>query len=101
MKKLVCLIAALVMCFTACGRNNADDMQNPTNDTNVTDNSNREEEKVNNDEMGNGTADDQDGILEDTSDGAKDGAQDIVDGAANATRDAMGGVKNAVDDMTK
>lgn len=90
MKRLICLMAALMMLtFTGCGRNNTKE-DNTTTD--------------------NGVVQDNDGIIDDNDnskneDGgivndAADGAQDVVDGAANAVDDAVGGVENAVDDMT-
>lgn len=87
MKKLICLLAALMMVFTACGNNDAGDN---TNDAK------------------NGVVEDRDGVIDEGNnnngdniiDDAADGAENIVDGAADMTKDAARGVGNAVDDMT-
>lgn len=82
MKKLICMLAAVMLLFTACGNRDAND------DTN------------------NGVVQDGDGIIEDNRnndsvmDDMADGANDVVDGAADAVDDAANGVENAVDDMT-
>lgn len=87
MKKLVCLMAAVVLLFTACGNDRMND--NMTN---------------------NGVVQDGDGVIDennknnttagDVASDAAEGAGDIVNGATDAVDDAVGGVENAVDDMT-
>ena len=87
MKKLICLLAAFVILFTACGEK---DMTNPpANDA------------------PNGVVTDGDGVIDENNDGndniiddAADGAADIVDGAADATKDVADGARNAARDMT-
>lgn len=84
MKALICLmVAALMVSFTGCGRNDAD---------------------KNNDAQ-NGVIQDGDGVIDESGDDnivddAADGANDIVDGATDVVDDAANGVENAVDDMT-
>ena len=78
------MVAALMVVFTACTNNNADD---------------------NNADTPNGTVQDGDGIIDENGndnivDDAADGANDIVDGATDVVDDAANGVENAVDDMT-
>ncbi len=98
MKKLICLLAAMMM-LTACsgGKDN-----NPANDGTVTDG-----DGVINEEMDNNKGTDAGDVAEDAMDGAgdvaedaADGAGDIVDGAADGAKDAARGVENAVGDMT-
>lgn len=85
MNKLICLmVAALMVVFTACTNNNADDNKADTP---------------------NGMVQDGDGIIDENGDDnivddAADGANDIVDGATDVVDDAANGVENAVDDMT-
>ncbi len=87
MKKLICLLAALMMVFTACGNNDATD---------------------NTGDAENGVVEDRDGVIDEENndtednivDDAADGAENIVDGAADMTKDAARGVGNAIDDMT-
>ena len=86
MKKLICLMAALMMIFTACGNNRGND----ANDTN---------------DAQNGVVQDGDGVIDENGDDnivddAADGAENVIDGATDAVDDAVGGVENAVDDMT-
>ena len=81
MKKLICMLAAVMLLFTACGNRDANDGTN------------------------NGVVQDGDGIIEDdrnnsVADDMADGANDVVDGATDAVDDAANGVENAVDDMT-
>ena len=86
MKKLICLVGALMLIFTACGNNAAEDNMNDARD---------------------GVVQDRDGIIDEdySADGnnivndAADGTKSLVDGAANATKDAIGGVENAADNM--
>lgn len=84
MKTLICLmVAALMVSFTACGRNDADN----GNDTS------------------NGVIQDGDGMIDESGednlmDDAADGADDLIDGATDVVDDAADGVENAVDDMT-
>ena len=99
MKKLLCLIFALTILTTACGRN--DDKGNGNAGNNEGNTTMTDKADKNNDEMGNGTADDGDGILNDAADGLAEGTQDITNGAKNVVDDAARGVQNTVDDMTK
>ena len=84
MKTLICLmVAALMVSFTACGRNDA----NKDKDTQ------------------NGVIQDSNGIIDENGDDniiddAANGANDVVDGATDMVDDAAKGVRNAVDDMT-
>lgn len=83
MKKLICLMAALMMIFTACGNNRGNDANDAQN----------------------GVVQDGDGVIDENGDDnivddAADGAEDVVDGATDVVDDAVGGVENAVDDMT-
>lgn len=85
MNKLICLmVAALMVVFTACTNNNADDNRTDTP---------------------NGMVQDSDGIINENKDNnivddAANGVNDIVDGATDVVDDAANGVENAVDDMT-
>jgi len=87
MKKLVCLMVALLMLtFTACGNNR----NNDANDKN---------------DAENGVVQDGDGVIDEKGDDnivddAVDGADDVVDGTTDVIDDAADGVENAVDDMT-
>ena len=83
MKKLVCLIAALMLLFTACGNNPADDGTVKDGDGVI-------------DESMSDNTPDTNGAVDDVA----DGANDLVDGAADATKDAVDGARNAMDDMT-
>ena len=87
MKKLICLLAAFIILFTACGENNKDNT--PADDA------------------PNGVVTDGDGVIDENNDGndniiddATDGAADIVDGAADATKEVADGARNAARDMT-
>ena len=78
------MVAALMVVFTACTNNNADD---------------------NNADTPNGVVQDSDGVIDENGndnivDNAANGANDIVDGATDVVDDAANGVQNAVDDMT-
>lgn len=86
MKRLICLLAALMVIFTACGGNNTN--ENP-------------------DDAKDGVVQDGDGVIDENNSGndniiddAADGAEDIVDGAADATKDVARGARGALDDMT-
>lgn len=78
------MVAALMVVFTACTNNKADDNKADTP---------------------NGMVQDGDGIIDENGDdnivdNAANGANDIVDGATDVVDDAANGVQNAVDDMT-
>lgn len=95
MKKLICLIAALMLIFTACGNNDAENNTAP--DGVVEDGDGIIDE--------NGTADNdtQTGVgdaVDDAADNVTDAADDVVDGASDAARSALDGMGNAARDMT-
>jgi len=98
MKKLICLLGALMILFTACGGNNNDANDNGAKNGVVNDGNG-----IIDDEKSGGTMDnDADGKTDvgDAMDNAAEGAGEVVDGATDAVDDAVGGVQNAVDDMT-
>ena len=95
MKKLICLIAALMLIFTACGNNGAENNTAP-----------------------NGVVEDGDGIIDENNNTANDtqtdmgdaadnavnnvenAADDVIDGASGAAKSAMDGMGNAAQDLT-
>ena len=85
MKKIICMLAAVMILFTACGNR---DTEKGTENGVVQDGDGIIEE--------NNGADENDSVIDD----AADGAEDIVDGATDAVDDAAKGVENATDDMT-
>lgn len=91
MKKLIYLLAALVMVFTACGETN--------------DNAGQGQTGMNNTETNDQNAVVDNGKVTDNTDDAKtdmkDSADDLTDGATDAVRDAADGVGDAAKGVTK
>lgn len=94
MKKIICLMAALMLLFSACGGNGAEN--NGAESGIVNDENGFIDEDKNNssDKNADGKTD------KSLADDAADGIDDITDGAADSIKDAVGGVENAVDDVT-
>ncbi len=86
MKKLICLMAVVMVLFTACGGNNANDNAEDAKDGVVQD--------------GDGVIDENNDDDNDVVDNVADGTEELVDGAADATDEAVDGTKRALDDMT-
>ena len=91
MKKLICLIAAVVLVFTACGNKDPQNSTAPDGMIEDGDGIINEEHNAANDNISDG---------KDVVDDAADGVNDVVDGAAEGTKDVVDGAKNAVDNMT-
>lgn len=91
MKKLICVLAALMLVFTACGNNGE---SNTAEDGIIEDGDGIINEDHNSDTTDDKTAG------QNVMDDAADGADDLVDGAADATKDAVDGMENAVDNVT-
>ena len=102
MKKLIILMVALVLLFTACGNDNKDNTDSaPAQNGIVDDGDGIIDESMDNDANNdNSVGTDMENGVEDAVDGVVDGADDLVDGAADATKDAADGVKDAADSMT-
>ena len=94
MKKLICLIAALMLVFTACGNNDA---ENNTSPDGVVEDGDGVIDENNSD---NDTQTDVGDAVDDAADDVQDATDDVVDGAVDATEDAARGARNAMDSMT-
>lgn len=86
MKKLICLMAVVMVLFTACGGNNTNDNVEDAKDGVVQD--------------GDGVIDENNDDNNNVVDNVADGTEELVDGAADATDEAVDGTKRAIDDMT-
>ena len=95
MKKLICLIAALMLIFTACGNNDAENNTAP--DGIVEDGDSIIDENNNaGDDAQTGVGD----MVDDAADNVTDAADDVADGASDAARSALDGMGNAARDIT-
>ena len=99
MKKLICLIATVMLLFTACtsgsDNNGVIDDGDGIIDENIENNGQTDVGDVAEDAV-DGAGD----MAKDAIDGAGDMARDAMDGAGNMAKDAADGINKATEDMT-
>ncbi len=95
MKKLICLLAALMLVFTGCGRNDAENKTSP--DGVVEDGDGIIDENNNTDNDAQTNVGD---MADDAANNVENAADDVVDGASDAAKSAIDGMGNAARDLT-
>ena len=96
MKKLICLIVALMLIFTACGNNDAENNTAPEgiveDGDGIIDENNNADNDAQTDigDMADNAADNVGDAAGDVANGAGDAARSVMDGMGNAARDLTG-----------